>query len=150
MARLVVVSNRVPPLEPRKEAAGGLAIALEEAVKQETLWFGWSGNTTAADPGLEPEIAAKKHLTIATLDLSEDEYRHFYLGFSNTALWPLLHYQPTVMEFLREDYQGYRAVNRRFALSLSPLLRPGDILFVPRGVLGKLQPMLDLLRFPVY
>ena len=35
-------------------------------------------------------------------------------------------------------------------LSEDVLLRPGDILFVPRGVLGKLQPMLDLLRFPVY
>lgn len=35
-------------------------------------------------------------------------------------------------------------------LSEDVLLRPGDIVFVPKGVLGKLQPMLDLLRFSVY
>jgi polysaccharide export outer membrane protein len=31
-------------------------------------------------------------------------------------------------------------------LSEDVVLRPGDMLFVPRGVLGKLQPMLDVLR----
>ena len=31
-------------------------------------------------------------------------------------------------------------------LSEDVMLRPGDMLFVPKGVLGKLQPMLDVLR----
>ncbi len=42
MSRLVVVSNRVA--DPRKPAAGGLAVALGEVLQQTGgLWFGWSG-----------------------------------------------------------------------------------------------------------
>ena len=44
MARLVIVSNRVPvPAKKREQQAGGLAVVLEEALKGEVLWFGWSG-----------------------------------------------------------------------------------------------------------
>src|SRR5215472_10073698 len=47
MARLVIVSNRVPPPRARSDLAGGLAVALREAIAQyETLWFGWSGQIT--------------------------------------------------------------------------------------------------------
>ena len=43
MSRLVVVSNRVA--DPRKTAAGGLAVALGDALSSNGgLWFGWSGN----------------------------------------------------------------------------------------------------------
>lgn len=42
MSRLVVISNRLA--DPRKPAAGGLAVALGEALNQTGgLWFGWSG-----------------------------------------------------------------------------------------------------------
>jgi len=41
MSRLVVVSNRVG--DPRKPTAGGLAVALGEALASAGgLWFGWS------------------------------------------------------------------------------------------------------------
>ncbi len=43
--RLVIVSNRVTiPDRHEKAAAGGLAVALREALEtQGGLWFGWSG-----------------------------------------------------------------------------------------------------------
>jgi trehalose 6-phosphate synthase len=42
MGRLVVVSNRIG--DPRKPAAGGLAVALGDALSRSGgLWFGWSG-----------------------------------------------------------------------------------------------------------
>ena len=42
MSRLVVVSNRIG--DPRKAAAGGLAVALGDALARSGgLWFGWSG-----------------------------------------------------------------------------------------------------------
>ena len=34
------------------------------------------------------------------------------------------------MDYSREDYQGYRTVNRHFAAALSPLLRPDDIVWI--------------------
>ena len=46
MRRLVIVSNRVPDPGERGPTAGGLAVALRDAItRRETLWFGWSGHT---------------------------------------------------------------------------------------------------------
>ncbi|MFZ5671398.1 MAG: trehalose-6-phosphate synthase, partial [Pseudomonadota bacterium] len=50
MARLVIVSNRVPVPSKREQPAGGLAVVLEEALKGEVLWFGWSGKRKEAAP----------------------------------------------------------------------------------------------------
>ena len=43
MARLVIVSNRVPISKARIAAAGGLAVALRAILKRGAVWFGWSG-----------------------------------------------------------------------------------------------------------
>lgn len=129
MARLVIVSNRVPAYGDRKEQSGGLAVALDEALKQETLWFGWSGQT-AAETGSTPTLTQRRAVTLATIDLGAEDYRRFYVGFANSSLWPLLHYRTGIMEYSREDYQGYRTVNRHFAAALSPLLRPDDIVWI--------------------
>ena len=50
VARLVIVSNRVPPPRAKGAAsAGGLAVALQSFLAPGTLWFGWSGQVSAAD-----------------------------------------------------------------------------------------------------
>lgn len=129
MARLVIVSNRVPlPLE-RGPRAGGLTVALADALRPGTLWFGWSGRR-AGSPAAEPRLQRADGTTYATIDLSEAEYRAFYVNFANGALWPLLHFRLGLVDFRREDYDGYRAVNRRFAESLLPLLRPDDAIWI--------------------
>ena len=59
MARLVIVSNRVPVPGQRgqAQAAGGLAVALHNAAHQrDCLWFGWSGNLTDSETPLAPRI----------------------------------------------------------------------------------------------
>ena len=44
--RLVVVSNRVGPLDDEGKA-GGLAVGLADALRRRGgLWFGWSGETS--------------------------------------------------------------------------------------------------------
>ena len=50
MSRLVVVSNRLA--DPRKPAAGGLAVALGETLKRTGgLWFGMGGRKTCGQQG---------------------------------------------------------------------------------------------------
>lgn len=129
MARLVVVSNRVPSIAERGQQTGGLAVALEDALKREALWFGWSGRI-AETTSEAPTMTLKGRITIATIELGQEDYQRFYVGFSNSILWPLLHYRLGLVDYVREDYRGYRTVNRRFASALSPLLRPDDIVWV--------------------
>jgi polysaccharide export outer membrane protein len=59
-------------------------------------------------------------------------------------------FRRTAGEQLETKQVNVRRMYARHDLSEDVLQRPGDILFVPKGVLGKLQPMLDLLRFSIY
>jgi len=128
MARLVVVSNRVP-LPGQGQRAGGLAIVLQDVMDSVGLWFGWSGNTTPHGDNAVQTIT-HRDTEYATIDLSEDEYQKFYVGYANSSLWPLLHFRQGLLEFRREDLEGYRAVNRLYAKSLQPLLKPDDLIWV--------------------
>src|ERR1035438_3762717 len=129
MARIVIVSNRVPNPSERGPRAGGLAVALADALRPGSLWFGWSGRR-GATAGNEPRLRVSNRTTYATIDLSEADYRAFYVNFANGVLWPLLHFRLGLMTYRREDYEGYRLVNRRFAESLAPLLRGDDLVWV--------------------
>jgi len=129
MPRLVVVSNRVPLPSERGAKAGGLAVALADALQPGSLWFGWSGRRSARGGGAT-HVQRAASMTYATVDLTEAEYRSFYVNFSNGALWPLLHFRLGLIDFRADDYDGYRTVNRHFAAALLPLLRPDDLIWV--------------------
>ncbi len=125
MARVVIVSNRVPIPKARGASAGGLAVALRDLLQPGTVWFGWSGRL-ASEPSAQPALVEARGVTYATIDLTSEAYRGFYVGFANGALWPLLHFRIGLMRFHREDYEGYLSVNRSFADPLSALLQPDD------------------------
>ncbi len=128
MSRLVVVSNRVA--QPKETRAGGLAAAMLAALKEHGgLWFGWSGKQVPdAQRTLHQSFAGA--IEYALLDLTHEEYEAYYLGFANRTLWPLLHFQPTKMQYSRAQYAGYRAANRMFAQQLAPLLRDSDRIWI--------------------
>ncbi|RZL91211.1 MAG: alpha,alpha-trehalose-phosphate synthase (UDP-forming) [Variovorax sp.] len=131
MSRLVVVSNRVA--DPRKAAAGGLAVALGESLQQTGgLWFGWSG--TVVEGGTPGEGELHKHqagkVTLATIDLSREDHDSYYLGYSNDVLWPVFHNRLDLANFEAGFIGGYRRANQLFARKLLPLLRDDDIIWV--------------------
>lgn len=131
MSRLVVISNRVA--DPRKLAAGGLAVALGETLQQTGgLWFGWSGAITDDEEGSDapPRTRTSGKVTLATIDLCRSDYDSYYEGYSNSVLWPVFHYRLDLAKFNTRDLAGYRRVNQLFARKLQPLLRDDDILWV--------------------
>lgn len=126
MSRLVVVSNRVAL--PKETRAGGLASAMQAALTAHGgLWFGWSGRVDEGD-ALRRESAGA--IEYATLDLTRKDYDHYYLGFANRTLWPLLHFRPSLLDYRRDDFAGYLDVNRHFAQRLAPLLREDDTIWI--------------------
>ncbi len=132
MKRLVIVSNRVP--DPAAGAqAGGLAVALGGLMeKHGGLWFGWSGRVTGAGEAERRGVrrARAGAVDYATIDLSEEEHRRYYNNFANGVLWPLLHTMPELMRYDRSDAEAYRAVNKRFAAGLAPLLGADDLIWI--------------------
>ncbi|GLK70982.1 alpha,alpha-trehalose-phosphate synthase (UDP-forming) [Ancylobacter dichloromethanicus] len=130
MARLVIVSNRVASPKERAAKAGGLAVALREALGQRGgLWFGWSGETVVNPPDT-PKIFRSGRVTYALLTLDPEDQRAHYAGYANGTLWPLCHYRLGLLTFRKADWEGYRRVNEHFARALLPLLKPDDIIWV--------------------
>ncbi len=129
MARLVIVSNRVPIPKSRGPAAGGLTVALKDALIPGTVWFGWSGRTMAQTTRT-PALVEARGVLYATIDLNAAEFRHFYSEFSNRVLWPLFHFQAERLRFRREDWRGYLSVNRTLAEVLKPMLEPDDLIWI--------------------
>ncbi|PPQ26654.1 alpha,alpha-trehalose-phosphate synthase (UDP-forming) [Rhodopila globiformis] len=129
MSRLVVVSNRVAPIQEGEATAGGLAAGVLDALKQKGgLWFGWSGEVTAtSEPTPEHTVGP---ITLFTINLSRQDYDQFYRGFANGTLWPALHYQIGLGRFEWPEFEGYRRVNDLFARALTPLVRPDDLVWV--------------------
>ncbi len=131
MSRLVVVSNRVAPIDEGKQAAGGLAVAVLAALKKTGgIWFGWSGNVVEGDSQDEPRRTDVGRLTYATLDLGRRDFEEYYNGFANQTLWPLFHYRLGLIEVSRRTREGYKRVNGYFADRLAPLLKPDDMVWV--------------------
>ena len=130
MGRLVVVSNRVAVATDTKAKAGGLAVALQDALRRKGgVWFGWSGKTGARTP-LEPKITDVGKVRFATLDLSKKDYEEYYNGYANRTLWPLFHYRLDLTAFTKQDYSGYLRVNTLFAHALAPLIEDSDTLWI--------------------
>src|SRR5205823_5377308 len=120
--RLVVVSNRVGPIETGQAASGGLAVALRDALRTYGgIWFGYSGEISEA-PGEVPKREEAGNIVAATLDLSRRDFEEYYVGYANQVLWPLFHYRPSLVGFSRQELAGYLRVNDRFARGLVPLL----------------------------
>jgi trehalose 6-phosphate synthase len=130
MKRLVVVSNRVAPLDEGQVPSGGLAVAVHAALREKGgIWFGWNGDVTTASPEA-PEMARVDNITYATIGLSRRDYLEYYIGFANATLWPLFHYRVDLAGFKRREYAGYNRVNQRFARYLWPLLRRSDTIWI--------------------
>jgi trehalose 6-phosphate synthase len=129
MARIVIVSNRVPSPTERGPRAGGLAVGLADALKDGGLWFGWSGAVSESTTS-EVKRATADGITYATIDLSQEDYDRFYVGYANSTLWPLLHFRLGLVDFRREDLDGYIAVNRSYAAALAKELLPDDLVWI--------------------
>lgn len=127
MSRLIIVSNRTPSKTP---AAGGLAVALKKTLSEhQGFWFGWSGSF-AEKPDKEARFEKIDGLTVASIDLTRDDHKAYYAGFSNSILWPAFHLRLDLTDIQSHWYEGYRRVNAQFADALVPHLKPDDAIWV--------------------
>ena len=129
MSRLVAVSNRIS-VPKRGAPPGGLAVGVLAAMKARGgLWFGWSGELREG-PVAAPQVTTRGHVKYATIDLGSEDHDLYYLGFCNSAIWPLFHYFLDAARYRDEEHEAYLRVNRQFAERLAPLLDRDDRIWV--------------------
>ncbi len=114
------------------KSSGGLVAALEGLPTEhfDLRWIGWPG---AVIP--EAEKAKVRRLLIeeygcVPVFLSEEEAAGHYEGFSNSSLWPVLHYMPNYMRYDPAWWQHYEKANQRFADKVLEIANPGDLVWV--------------------
>jgi trehalose 6-phosphate synthase/phosphatase len=121
-----------------RQSSGGLVSAIKSYLERqstssqftEQLWVGtleaseedWkkanSKGIINSDYGIEPIFTDKK------------VYEDYYSGFSNSTLWPLFHYFPSLVEFKKEYFEAYININRTFAEKLKEIYQPGDVFWI--------------------
>jgi trehalose 6-phosphate synthase len=127
--RLIVVSNRVAPIEEGQPTAGGLAAGVLDALHEKGgLWVGWSGEIVNGPSRAHPECQNGR-IRLQTLDFAQADYDQYYRGFANSALWPVLHYRSALARFSRADYAGYCRVNELFAAVVAAQVEPCDVVW---------------------
>lgn len=142
--RLVVVSNRLPFTvdltdgEPRfTRTVGGLVSGVEGFLRSRAApegapphaWVGWPGFDADPDGRERIQRAAAAHAAWPVF-LDPDDVEGFYEGFSNGALWPLVHYFPSLVRMEEADWAAYVRVNERFRDAVLEAVRPGDTVWV--------------------
>ena len=126
--RLIVVSNRIPT---EGASAGGLAVALHDSLAERGgVWIG-----AHPDDGPEEglfEIGREPYQRLA-FRLSGEEYDNYYLGFSNSVLWPLCHRRSDLVQLKPAYSETYVATNQRLAALIASVAEPDDQIWIPSG-----------------
>ena len=124
---LILLSNREPyehlagPTGVHvRQPPGGLVSALDPTMRRTSgTWVAWGSGSadkeTADEVGRVQVPPYDPAYTLRRVFLSEEEIEGYYLGFANTALWPLCHLLIQHFEFHADHWASYVAVNSRFA-----------------------------------
>jgi trehalose 6-phosphate synthase len=128
LGRFIIVSNRLPMVISNQDdewqieaGSGGLVTALNPILQSnQSLWLGWPGcSEDAPFPDLLDQFGAEQGYKLVGVPLTEHEIKHYYWGFSNATLWPLLHDLLGYCTFNQQDWQTYVAVNKKFAEAIT-------------------------------
>ena len=126
MSRLIIISNRLPFSVERqngeiivRQSSGGLVSAIKSYIEKnkdhhnytDKVWVGSMDSNEpdwkeALENGLLPDDFSMKAIFPDNLT-----YKNFYNGFSNSALWPLFHYFPSLVEFRKDYLDDYRKMH---------------------------------------
>lgn len=157
MKRFLIISNRLPvqiAISDEKidvtPSVGGLATGMQSVSKSfKSSWIGWSGlNSQSLTPELQKKVdSALAKENCIDVNLTEEEVELYYEGFSNKTIWPLFHYFSQFVEYEEEQWQAYKAVNRKFADVIAENMEGVDKIWVHDYHLLLLPQMIKE-RFP--
>lgn len=158
MSRLIIISNRLPFTIEKlgeeivvRQSSGGLVSAIKSYFEQanadsevysDKIWIG-SMDATPEDWKLATESGTiRSDFRIIPIFPEKQLYEDYYNGFSNSTLWPLFHYFPSLVENKIEYFEAYRKINQLFADTITEYYKPGDVIWVHDYQLMLLPQML--------
>jgi len=161
MSRLIIVSNRLPfSIDHEgdgvklRQSSGGLVSAIKSYFESnriqegvtEKLWVGVADFPQEDWDQLVINQSIGCDFEIQPLFVDKQVYNDYYNGFSNSVLWPLFHYFPTLVQYPASYYEAYVQINKKFCKELLPMLKPDDIIWIHDYQLMLLPQMLRMQR----
>jgi len=135
----IIVSNRLPVKMDQVDGSwqispgtGGLVTALAPVLKNSKgVWVGWPGGPmNRVLEHLLKKNASNIGYDLHTVDLTENEIKGFYRGFSNEAIWPLFHDLLDHCNFDTKDWETYQGVNYKFAAAVASEISDNSFIWV--------------------
>ncbi|MBD0294147.1 MAG: bifunctional alpha,alpha-trehalose-phosphate synthase (UDP-forming)/trehalose-phosphatase, partial [Flavisolibacter sp.] len=93
----------------------------------------WIGGTDANEVDwklVQDMNALPQDFGVQPVFMDKEVYHDFYNGFSNSTLWPLFHYFPSLVEYKKEYFEAYTKANRIYADKIKEVYQPGDVVWV--------------------
>ena len=131
---LIVVSNRLPVTIGKtiEKSSGGLVYAMEGLDYSTGFqWLGWAGGVVD-DPSQRDRLTRElsEQFNYKPVFLSKKEADDYYTGYSNSSLWPLLHYITPFARYEEVWWEAYRHVNQLFAETVLDEAKADDIVWI--------------------
>lgn len=110
--------------------AGGVSAALDSVARASNAVYITRGRTEDDKKAVDKSgKVVIKHpdgdYTIKRLFFTEQELAAHYFGYSNQTLWPLAHAAFERPEMNKEWYEGYKAVNKKYAKAIKEEIKGG-------------------------
>jgi len=157
MSRLIIISNRLPFAIERqngeiiiRQSSGGLVSAIKSFIERnnvdqkytDKIWIGsMDGNESDWKEAMDND-AILDDFRMKPIFPDSENYTNFYNGFSNSSLWPLFHYFPSLVQFKKEYFEDYKTINQLFADTVLKIYEQGDIVWIHDYQLMLLPDML--------
>ena len=134
MGKLINVSNRLPVKYGKtlKKSSGGLVSALEGIRKDlELIWVGWAGVSLRSEAEKkEMDKKLTSEFNYYPIHLTKKDVKRYYDGFSNSSLWPLLHYMTVYSNYDDKWYETYEKVNALFCDKILEIADEDDLIWI--------------------
>lgn len=128
MSRLILLSNRAP--SKHSADSGGLVVALRDLIEsRKGIWVG-AAPKPVRTPADSLRFVSHGQFDVGLFDLTRAEHNEYYLGYSNSTLWPVFHGRVDLAVFDSAFYRTYRKVARRIARQLHEIIQPDDCIWV--------------------
>ena len=135
MKHIINVSSRLPLAKSDNQIhkfSNTISTVMDSIMHEHDIWWiGW------ADVNLEEYIERdklsnelKEKYKYLPIFLEDEEVENYFNGFSNSSLWPLLHYISTFSNYENNWYKSYLNVNKKFAGKVIEHARDDDLIWI--------------------
>lgn len=148
--KLYIIANRLPVKAVARQnmftftrSEGGLATGLDSLQGSfEKHWIGWPGVCVNTEEERKEIRTQLEEMNFHPVFLSDEQYRDYYEGYSNSTLWPLCHYFFSYTLVKKNFWEAYRQVNRLFCEEICKWVGPDDWVWIQDYQLMLLPEML--------